>query len=454
MSPGDESASAPAGPRVLVVTDSDSYVKYGASLGSRLPDHWPVRLVVTRSTVLPSERQRRDAVDGTRFEGLDLPVVGPSELQAVLRDWRPDVVLAAARGYTVQALVSLVPNTPDRPVLVSGLAGIAIPVLPFGLGFRRSMDVFVVHSHRELREFARASARLGVPHGYELATLPFLERAAEVDVDAGPRDRIVFAAQAQVPRQRRDRDRLLDRLVDAARAHPDLLVVVKVRGHDGEPQTHHEAVSFPQLLAERDDVPANLVVESGPMRAQLRRAVGFVTVSSTALLEAVAAGVPSLALDDFGVGAEQINLVLEGSGLLGPSDDLVAGHFHHVDPAWAADNYLHDPADDTWVGRVEELLEQRATIGLLPYRTVPVGIARRVRHVLYRTFAFAPASSGPFDLPERMFIGVARRVSRSRWYVTRLVRRAADDEAPGREGTEPGAGEPAGAGGRQGRPRP
>lgn len=74
------------------------------------------------------------------------------------------------------------------------------------------------------------------------------------------------------------------------------------------------------------------------------------------------------------MGAAQINVVLKGSGLLVGSDELVAGRFRHPDPAWLADNYFHDPDDDTWVARVEELLDQRSTLGLLPYgRSRPAG---------------------------------------------------------------------------------
>lgn len=419
-------------PRVLVVTDSDSYVKYGAALAGRLPKDWEALLVVARSSALPSPRQLGDALEGTRFEDDPVEVVGLGDLKRLLDRWRPDVLLLAARGYTVQATVSLVANTPDRPVLVSGLAGIAVPVLPYGLGFRRSVDVFVVHSRRELREFATASRRLAVPLGFELATMPFVDRApVAAGADAmraepvrEPRDRIVFAAQAQVPSGRRDRVHLLDRLVETARAHPRLDVVVKVRAQEGEAQTHHEQVSYPDLMAERDDLPPNLVVESGSMRAQLQRAVGLVTVSSTAVLEAVAADVPVVALDDFGVGAAQINVVLEGSGLLAGSEELVAGRFRRPDPTWLDDNYFHDPDDDTWVARVEELLEQRSTLGLLPYREVPAGWMNRMRRLLYRHFAFSPENPGRLRELERRFLVAAQWVNRRRWHLTRLLRRA------------------------------
>jgi hypothetical protein len=83
------------------------------------------------------------------------------------------------------------------------------------------------------------------------------------------------------------------------------------------------------------------------MRRHLRRAIGLVTVSSTSLLEATAEGVPCLALTDFGVGADQINLVLTESGLLGTTRDLVAASFGHPDPDWLDDNYFHDPSENT-----------------------------------------------------------------------------------------------------------
>jgi hypothetical protein len=418
-------------PRVLVVTDSDSYVKYGAALAGRLPKDWGALRVVARSSALPSPRQLADALEGTRFEDDVVPVVGLGDLTRLLDEWRPDVVLLAARGYTVQAAVSVVENGPDRPVLVSGLAGIAVPVLPYGLGFRRSVDVFVVHSRRELREFAIASRRLSVPLGFELATMPFVDRApVAAGADAmrapqqeEPRDRIVFAAQAQVPSGRRDRAHLLDRLVETARAHSPLQVVVKVRAQEGEAQTHHEQVSYPDLLAERSDVPPNLVVEAGSMRAQLRRAVGLVTVSSTAVLEAIAADVPVIALTDYGVGAAQINVVLKGSGLLAGSDELVAGRFRRADEAWLQDNYFHDPDQDTWVPRVEELLEQRETLGLLPYREAPASWMNRLRRLMYRHFAFAPEDPGLVRELERRFLVVAQWVNRRRWHLTRLLRR-------------------------------
>jgi hypothetical protein len=423
-------------PRVLVFTDSDSYVKWGASLANQIPKDWSVRLVVARSNAEPSPRQLAEALEGSRFEG-DVPTrVGLADLRTILEGWRPDAVVAAARGPAVHALVGLIANVQDRPVLVSGLAGIAVPVIPYGLGFRRAVDVFVLHSRRELREFAVASSQLGIRHTYELATLPFLSsapRPVEADsmrraIEPEPvRNRIIFAAQALVPGPRRERIWLLLQLIETARAHPHLEVVIKVRARGGEPQTHAEHFSYEDLLAgitaSGEHVPENLVIESGAMGRHLRRAVGLVTVSSTSLLEAMAEGVPCLALMDFGVGADQINLVLTGSGLLGTTRDLVAASFRQPDPDWLDDNYFHDPAENTWLARVEVLLERRRLTELLPYSELPRTLMNRARARGYRHFAFASEEGSRLERVESRVLAVGLWGNRRRREIVRAIRR-------------------------------
>ncbi|WP_286690391.1 DUF6716 putative glycosyltransferase [Aeromicrobium sp. REDSEA-S38_B2] len=214
------------------------------------------------------------------------------------------------------------------------------------------------------------------------------------------------------------------RLADAARAHPDREVVVKVRARRGEAQTHHEQVPLEDLVESLDDRPANLVVRTGPMHEHLERAGAFVTVSSTALLEAVACGVPAVALDDFGVGVEQINLALQGSGLLGSLDDVVAGRFAHADPAWCVDNYFHDPSEDTWVERVRGLVEQRRSDGLPAYPELPGSWRDGFRRILYRHFAFTDGTERTTLLAtvEHRVAGAALWLTQRRGRLLRLVR--------------------------------
>lgn len=341
--------------RLLAVADSDSYLKWAAALLRGLPGEH--RLVVVRSPITPSAGQRRAAVGGR--EGAAAPeVVTARRLRALLRADDPDAVLLACTGPVVRALSPWV-SRGRRRVLVTGLPGISVPASEKAWRLRAAADLFVVHSGREVAEFDAIARDLGLPGRTARATLPFLHDAAPSGGRAGPdRDRVVFATQAKVPRRREERERILYALAGLARARPDLDVVVKLRAGEGEEQTHREDLHYAALWREMPVGHGLLRFETGPMHAQLARAAGFVTVSSTAALEAIAAGVPLLVLSDFGVGAEMINLVFEGSGVLGTLDDLARGRFRVPDEAWCAANYFHPEAENDWVRRLAELVAE------------------------------------------------------------------------------------------------
>ncbi len=358
--------------RFLVVADSDSYVKWGAALASRLPADWEAELVVLSTPVMPSERQLRAAVAGSAFTPESVRTLEVDELEQHVATHRPDVVLLSLRGPLVRVIAPLVGRGPDRPVLVSGFPGLTIPAEPKAIVYREQVDLIVLHSRREVREFRANAERLGLPVEFGLATLPFLPDAPHADVEAGDgRDDLVFAAQAKVPVEREDRVRLLGWLADAARRRPSRRVVVKVRARRGEAQTHAEAYDFAELLGDPavraelgGTLPANLIVEDGPMSEQLERAAALVTVSSTAVLEAIAAGIPAILVDEFGVSPKLINTVFEGSGLFGGADELAAWTGRHPEPEWRDDNYFHGREHDDWEEKLAELLAGRETVPL------------------------------------------------------------------------------------------
>ncbi|BDZ63745.1 DUF6716 putative glycosyltransferase [Agromyces mangrovi Wang et al. 2018] len=441
---GSSDAGAGRSRRMLVVADSDSYLKWGASLawtlpgplrpGSGVPGSWRVQVVLLDSPVLPSARQVRVALDGTACSLDALRVVDLDGLDTILDVRQPDVVLLALRGPLVRVVAPRIAARPDRPVLLSGFPGITIPAEPKAIVYREQTDLIVLHSRREVREFARNAAGMPVDVSFGLARLPFLggsvrgrgsdaaEPARARSADA-PRDDVVFAVQAKVPRALEDRERLVGWLVDAARAQPGRRVVVKVRARSGEAQTHAEAHDLQDLLAARSasvGLPTNLVIEDGPMSAHLERAAALVTVSSTAVLEAVAAGVPALLLDDFGVEKAMINTVFVGSGLLAGHEALVAGDYRDPDPAWLEDNYFHPAADDDWIVQLGALVAARDR-GVLPQRVrrhnLTGGAVRRAyerRRMLGQhdagPAAVAGAAATAVALPARWVLRRARRV--------------------------------------------
>jgi hypothetical protein len=423
------------GLRILGVADTDSYVKWGAATLARTPSTWDRSLVVIETPFLPTEDQRRTAVDG--LDGVDeVPaVLSLAELTARVAEEQPDVVFLSMRGPMIRVVLRAVLSvSANRPVIVSGLPGISIPATKKALTFRSQVDLMVLHSKREIREFDELAERLGLHQEFGLATLPFLQSdGSHPDAPlTGKRDEIVFAVQAKVPRVRGNRVEIVQWLAECARRNPQLRVVLKLRAVGDEKQTHAEHHPYDALLDELADRPTNLVTESGSMTAHLARAIGLVTVSSTALIEAVALGIPGLALDDFGVSRRLINPVFEDSNLLGPSSDLVSARFRHPDPAWLDDNYFHADETNDWIERLDALVAAREVAPLALKRQRFGRAGGRLRHVWDRKRALGALDHSivgyialVVGYPARAVLTAARR---TRGVIRRAARRSAEQD--------------------------
>ena len=372
--------------RIVAIADSDSYLKWAASLLTTLPAEWEHELILVKTPVLPSASQRVAALATSGIDPECVARLALADLPHRLATVGADAVLVAARGPVARVLIRLAAELEPRPVVVTGLPGISVPATRKALMFRLQADLFVLHSRREVREFTALSAANGWDHRFALATLPFVEshQPAASGTD------LVFAAQAVVPPGREDRRRVARLLVDAAEADPSRRVVVKLRASKTERQTHDETDSYPDLLAELGRVPANLVISHEAMGRALDSAEGLVTVSSTAAIEAVARGIPVIALDTFGVSDELINPVFVGSGLLAGEAAVIGREFRAPADGWFADNYFHDPSRNTLVPRLRTLVTQRRR-GRLQPRSAPVHAGGALRLAWERRRAFGGA---------------------------------------------------------------
>ncbi|WP_407316926.1 DUF6716 putative glycosyltransferase [Isoptericola halotolerans] len=378
--------------RVLAVADADSYLKWAAWSLARLRDDGGAptvdpAVVVVRSPLAPSTEQAHAAVAGT---ALSPPMMlSPGALARLVATRRPDVVLVAATGPVAELVARRVLRAVRggrRPALVAGLPGMALPATERGTGWRRWADAFVVHGRREAAPYATAFAAHGATPRIVLSRLPFLDAASGPTADAAipapsppsPQrtssipHRVVLAAQAKVPATREERVRLLDGL---ARLTDDgLEVTVKLRARAGERQTHNEPYPLDALwTAEHRRLGRTadaLSFAVGPLADHLTPGTALLTVSSTAGLESLARGLPTVFLTDFGVGPDQLNEAYAGSGCLRRLDEVAATlrtGGPTPEPAWCEDGYLH--AGDE-LGPAVRALAERSRAGTLEPRAV------------------------------------------------------------------------------------
>ncbi|MFC7405035.1 DUF6716 putative glycosyltransferase [Georgenia alba] len=387
---------------VLAVVDSDSYLKWACTTLDRLPEGAGLTrsVAVVRSPLMPSADQVAAAVAGTAI-GTPEPV-GVAGLGRLLARRRPDVVLVAATGPVAEmiARVAVRSGPAPRPALVSGLPGIALPASATAVRYRRWTDAFVVHSRTEAVAYRDLFDAHGPGPRIVLTRLPFL---ADPTDDPGPVRRVVFAPQSLVPSDRADRVRVLDGLARVAAAGYEVLV--KLRARAGERQTHNEAYPYDALWSdEHRDLghPADAVTfVDGPMGEWLRPGTALVTVSSTAALESMALGLPTVLLDDFGVSETLLNEPFAGSGCLATLADvpeLLARGGRRPDPGWLELNYLHGTPSEL-PAAIQDLAADRTAGRLEPREVAPVSWVRLLRTVarsaipvdLARRFARRPA---------------------------------------------------------------
>ncbi len=302
----------------------------------------------------PSSRQLQAAgVDPAAVVALGMP-----ELVDALLTTRPDVlVLAEGGGGVIAAITALAATWPPhvrRPIVVSGYFGVVYEKVVEGLLGRAGSDIVLANSPYDAERFAEVYTGLGLDSQVIVQTgLPFLR---ELPPLTGPRRfTVTFACQPGVPATHRERDYVVRRLIRHAGLHPDRRVILKLRSVPGERVTHAEPYPYPAILR-RHELPANLQIALGDMGETLGETDLLVTVSSTAALEAMHAGVGTVLLTDFGVREGLGNAYFVGSGCLASFDEVDAGRVPLADPEWIRARGVAGGRPDAFVTRISELL--------------------------------------------------------------------------------------------------
>ena len=146
--------------------------------------------------------------------------------------------------------------------------------------------------------------------------------------------------------------------------------MIKMRSRPGEFETHHEQHSYYSILEsyrERGCAGADLIeIGYGPLEKFLVPGSALVTVSSTAALESIDRGIPTLLVSDFGFRPELLNEVFADSGATGTLAEVVTGSIGFPSAPWLERNYFQPVSTD--LRRRLGLLAARARAGQLPNR--------------------------------------------------------------------------------------
>jgi hypothetical protein len=353
--------------RVAIVADTDSRWKWAVSTAGLLDDP-ELHYFLIETSATPNERQLREAgVDPSKVSAITI-----ADVPAALARCGADVALVSLPGGGGQAVLHALGASPvpNRPIVVTGYVGVVYEKILEGLLLRAGSDIVLANSPADARAFQQYFREYGAdPASIVISPLAYLTHPKQLETNDHPFT-VTFAAQPSVPETSRSREYLIRRLVQHARLHPEREVVLKLRGLPGERVTHPEPFPYSKYVAKIKDLPPNFSMVGGPMGTVLARTDLMVTVSSTAAVEAIQAGVATAILTDFGVNDQLGTPYYAGSGCLASFDEIDEGLAPVAHPEWALDNGLIEMNRDAFPAKVAELLAAGPLPPVAPYYTL------------------------------------------------------------------------------------
>jgi putative glycosyltransferase DUF6716 len=395
--PTDVPAGTPTGilnRTAILVAAFDSQLKWAGTIRRALQAHG-----FSCQVIVPSDI--RHAVSDSQladYGGSSVQYLPWAEL--IQRTFEVDAVVLAIQGPHVSRFThdvfDAVAQTGKRPpVTISGWVGVIIEKITAGYLERYATDVVAVNSRSDLRTFQAVAGSLELPtENLLLSGLPLLTGGYREAPVGTPIRTVMFADQPTVPSTAADRLYLYRQLIDYAVAHPDRSVVLKPRHRIGE-DTFHKMKFHPEVLLADIAQPANFSIDYTPISQRLVDLDLMLTVSSTAALEAVGAGVRTAFIADLDIREQLGNHIFLDSGLLRTFDQVSRDEIGTPTPSWIDDYFFatddRSPAEQI-AARALELVED-------PERTAPAAWQTPFFASQHKLFAYRRETVGTVVKP-------------------------------------------------------
>lgn len=235
----------------------------------------------------------------------------------------------------------------DRPCYIAFQPGLEFTPERGRLN-RVDFDAVFLYSAQHREDYKRhipSADRQHVSFGHPYFLIPDENSAAK------PKgNNIYFFAQAISPLTLSSRQFIVDILATLARRHPDRKVIIKLRHLPGENanHVHREAFDYPWIIDKYfPDKPANLVLSDCSMKDALDDAYVAITCTSTAVMDAVSAGVPAMIYLSYVENyRDKYSYLMRGefksSGLISPLKDIMNLNYRNANREWLRNHFRSD----------------------------------------------------------------------------------------------------------------
>jgi hypothetical protein len=365
-----------AGRRVLALGTFDSFIRTAAVIGRLFEAEGAsmriAALAASSNTGQLSPRQLRAV--GVHES---VPTLAAETLVGLRLFRDAHVVVAVVDGGRARELflacaAADLSREPSRPIIVVASPGVALTEHLQGFMSRAPADVLCFNAEAERALYAAAAAEIGVDSTNAVVTgLLGLDIRPRAEPASGPRS-IAFFEQPVIPARRMQRTHLLAGLIDLARRLPEVEVLVKLR-HGRDETAHHQTrfhlEDIARELFARGGRPSNLTFTHESAHRLLDRVSLAATVSSTVAVEAMARGVPTRIVSDFGLSEALGTSYFIGSGCFASLADLSPDLPAVATEEWLAKRSGAAADPDALLSQCARLVEGQERLGAaLPLR--------------------------------------------------------------------------------------
>ncbi|MES2922449.1 MAG: DUF6716 putative glycosyltransferase [Verrucomicrobiota bacterium] len=379
--------------RVAHISTFDSFIRANHVLAGALQQHG---VASHHHVMLVRESQiTREQILGILGEEPASVLPMEDTLSTVLEDGY-DWILLSAENTSCRRFFHALSRRPGtrRPRVATIYPGILFRHHVDGLSARMPADLVVLNSLKDQRLYRRLLDAVGAPidNSFNLGPVTAI---GERNHSAAGCNKVVFFDQPSVPRTVGEKAYIYRELLKLADRHPELEICVKLRVNPKQ-MTLHKGGQDAQGVFEACNAKATgrrLTLLDGSSREAIASARLCLSVSSTALIEAIGCGCPAVAITDFGIDEEYGVSFFLGSGITRTFAALDPGHPPVANPEWTAEN-LGEPNL-----RIPSLVEEMVRLGRLPAEDVTVFPGYGSREF----FEFASAEHGVRRALERHY---------------------------------------------------
>ncbi|MCH2107935.1 MAG: hypothetical protein MK135_01280 [Polyangiaceae bacterium] len=232
------------------------------------------------------------------------------------------------RDFCAELYLQLAEKPQRRPLLITGLIGHLGGDVAHCYMHRQACDLIYAGGPFDEERLRTVASHVGDPGGKIVATgLPIFD-GMHFAYRAPEKKMTLFAGQPTFPKRKEERQWIVKNMIELARQYPEQHFVLKPRVRPGEKTIHQAAHHYEDLLAALEvPPPTNFEISYRNIQELMQATSCLLTISSTAALEAMVAGIPVGIICDSGISEQWGNQIFLGTGLLVSFLDLKQGHW-------------------------------------------------------------------------------------------------------------------------------